>query len=139
MTGKSEARWRAEPYPYERAVALASELGVSHTTAAVLVRRGFADGSAARSFLEGAEQHDPDLFAGIADAVAVVMRHVAGGTPIAIHGDYDVDGVCSAAVLASALEALGARGPRAAAQPRRGLRPVGRARRGAASRRARDC
>ena len=108
MTGKSEARWRAEPYPYERAVALASELGVSHTTAAVLVRRGFADGPAARSFLEGAEQHDPDLFAGIDRAVEVVMRHVAGGTPIAIHGDYDVDGVCSAAVLASALEALGA-------------------------------
>ena len=109
VTGRPEARWRAEPYPYERAVALASELGVSHTTAAVLVRRGFADGPAARSFLEGAEQHDPDLFAGIDDAVAVVMRHVAAGTPIAIHGDYDVDGVCSAAVLASALEALGAR------------------------------
>ncbi len=108
MIGKSEARWRAAPYPYERAVALASELGVSHTTAAVLVRRGFADGPAARSFLEGAEQHDPELFAGIDEAVAVVMRHVAGGTPIAIHGDYDVDGVCSAAVLASALEGLGA-------------------------------
>jgi single-stranded-DNA-specific exonuclease len=108
VTGKSEARWRAEPYPYERAVVLASELGVSHTTAAVLVRRGLADVPAARSFLDGAEQHDPDLFAGIDRAVEVVMRHVAGGTPIAIHGDYDVDGVCSAAVLASALEALGA-------------------------------
>ena len=37
------------------------------------------------------------------------MRHVAAGTPIAVHGDYDVDGVCSASVLASTLEALGAR------------------------------
>ncbi len=109
MTGSPEARWRAEPYPYERAVALASELGVSHTTAAVLVRRGFGDGPAARSFLEGGEQHDPDQFAGIRDAVAVVMRHAAAGTPIAVHGDYDVDGVCSAAVLATALESLGAR------------------------------
>ena len=108
MTGKSEARWRADPYPYEQAVALASELGVSHTTAAVLVRRGFADAPSARTFLEGAEQHDPDRFAGIGSAVEVVMRHASGGTPIAIHGDYDVDGVCSAAVLASALEALGA-------------------------------
>ena len=36
------------------------------------------------------------------------MRHVSAGTPIAIHGDYDVDGVCSAAVLARALEGLGA-------------------------------
>ena len=109
MTGRPEARWRADPYPYERAVALASELGLSHTTAAVLVRRGFADGEAARSFLEGGEQHDPDLFAGIGDAVGTVMRHVEAGTPIAVHGDYDVDGVCSAAVLASTLEALGAR------------------------------
>ncbi len=109
MTGRPEARWRADPYPYERAIALASELGLSHTTAAVLVRRGFADGEAARSFLEGGEQHDPGLFAGIGDAVATVMRHVAAGTPIAVHGDYDVDGVCSAAVLASTLEALGAR------------------------------
>jgi single-stranded-DNA-specific exonuclease len=82
---------------------------VSHTTAAVLVRRGFADGRAARTFLEGGEQHDPDLFAGIGDAVATVMRHVEAGTPIAVHGDYDVDGVCSAAVLSSTLQALGAR------------------------------
>ena len=75
----------------------------------MLVRRGFADAPAARSFLDGAVEHDSALFSGIADAVALVMRHVAGGTPIAIHGDYDVDGVCSAAVLTSALEALGAR------------------------------
>ena len=101
--------WRADPYSYERALALATDLGVSHTTAAVLVRRGFADGPAARRFLDGAEQHDPDEFAGIGDAVAVVMRHAAAGAAIAIHGDYDVDGVCSAAVLATALEALGAR------------------------------
>ena len=109
MTGKSEARWRAEPYPFDRAVALASELGVSHTTAAVLVRRGFGDAASARTFLEGGEQHDPHLFEGIDGAVALVMRHVSAGTPIAIHGDYDVDGVCSAAVLAAALEGLGAR------------------------------
>ena len=36
------------------------------------------------------------------------MRHVAAGSRIVIHGDYDVDGVCSTAVLARALERLGA-------------------------------
>ena len=82
---------------------------MSHTTAAVLVRRGFGDVAAARRFLEGSEQHDPDRFAGVGDAVDVVMRHVAAGSAIAVHGDYDVDGVCSAAVLVAALEALGAR------------------------------
>ncbi len=36
------------------------------------------------------------------------MRHVARGSRIVIHGDYDVDGVCSTAVLARALRRLGA-------------------------------
>ena len=60
------------------------------------------------------------------------MRHVAAGSPIAVHGDYDVDGVCSAAVLASTLRGPRGAHARAPAEPRRGLRPVGRARRGAA-------
>jgi single-stranded-DNA-specific exonuclease len=81
---------------------------MSHTTAAVLVRRGFADTPTARRFLEAAETHDPSLFAGIDEAVATVMRHVDGGA-IAVHGDYDADGVCSTAVLVRALRALGAR------------------------------
>ena len=82
---------------------------MSHTTAAVLVRRGLADAAAARRFLDGAEEHDPALFAGIDDAVAVILRNVEAGSAIAVHGDYDVDGVCSASVLVAALEALGAR------------------------------
>ncbi len=74
----------------------------------MLVRRGFGDVAEARRFLDGSEQHDPGLFAGIDEAVAVVMRHVTAGSAIAVHGDYDVDGVCSAAVLVAGLEALGA-------------------------------
>jgi single-stranded-DNA-specific exonuclease len=109
VTGIAEVRWRAKPYSFEAAAALASALGVSHTTAAVLVRRGFGDADAARAFLAGTEQHDPRTFDGIDDAVALILRHVSAGGPIAIHGDYDVDGVCSAAVLAAALEELGAR------------------------------
>ena len=35
-------------------------------------------------------------------------RHVAAGARITVHGDYDVDGVCSTAVLVRALRALGA-------------------------------
>ena len=55
------------------------------------------------------------------------MRHVARGSRIVIHGDYDVDGVCSTAVLARALRRLGADAGVRAAQPlRRGLRPVDR-------------
>ena len=46
-----------------------------------------------------ASAHDPADFAGIDDAVALVLRHVAPGSRITVHGDYDVDGVCSTAIL----------------------------------------
>ena len=36
------------------------------------------------------------------------MDHVRAGTRITVHGDYDVDGVCSTAILVGALRALGA-------------------------------
>ena len=108
MADRQDARWRAHPYDYGQAHALSSALGLSHTTASVLVRRGLGDPAAARSFLEADETHHPSLFSGMADAVACVMRHVEEGSLIAVHGDYDVDGVCSTALLTSTLRALGA-------------------------------
>ena len=45
---------------------------------------------------------------GIDRAVEVVLGHAAAGTRITVHGDYDVDGVCSTAILVRVLRALGA-------------------------------
>src|SRR5262245_25876349 len=45
---------------------------------------------------------------GVAPAVDCVRRALAAGEPIAIHGDYDVDGVAAAAVLTLTLRRLGA-------------------------------
>ena len=108
MADLQESRWRAHPYDYAQAHALASALGLSHTTASVLVRRGMGDAATARSFLEADEAHDPARFGGIDAAVTTVMRHVERGSMVAIHGDYDVDGVCSTALLTSTLRSLGA-------------------------------
>jgi len=83
-------------------------LGVGSTLAQVLVRRGLADPAAARAFLEADEEHDPDLFTGMAPAVQVIGDHISRGSQITVHGDYDVDGVCSTAVLLRALRGLGA-------------------------------
>src|SRR5580693_10172691 len=80
---------------------LRRELGVSGPLAQVLVRRGMAEPAPARAFLAADEEHPPSAFAGIDDAVA-------RGTRITIHGDYDVDGICSTAVLVRALRGLGA-------------------------------
>ena len=38
----------------------------------------------------------------------MILGHVARGTRITVHGDYDVDGICSTAVLVRALRELGA-------------------------------
>jgi single-stranded-DNA-specific exonuclease len=87
---------------------LEHELGVSGAMAQVLVRRGLASPDAARAFLDAAEEHPPSAFAGIDVAVQLVLRHVRERTRITVHGDYDVDGVCSTAILVRVLRALGA-------------------------------
>ncbi|MGH2842365.1 MAG: single-stranded-DNA-specific exonuclease RecJ, partial [Solirubrobacteraceae bacterium] len=83
-------------------------LGVSHVLAQILVRRGYRDSAAARELLQPRERHDPDLFEGIDAVLALIRRHIAAGSRIVVHGDYDVDGVCATAVLVRALRCLGA-------------------------------
>jgi single-stranded-DNA-specific exonuclease len=75
--------------------------------AQVLVRRGYADPQRARAFLAGTEEHSPQEFRGIDAAVEMILRHVVAGSRITVHGDYDVDGICSTAVLVRALRELG--------------------------------
>jgi single-stranded-DNA-specific exonuclease len=89
-------------------VRLARELGISETIATVLVRRGLGDPAVARAFLDASEGHDPFAFVGMQGAVERVLSHVRSGSPIAVHGDYDVDGVCSTALLTRALRDIGA-------------------------------
>jgi len=50
----------------------------------------------------------PELLAGMNDAVAVIVAAVRNGETILVHGDYDVDGQCAAALLTRALRAAGA-------------------------------
>lgn len=96
------------PCPSADVVRLERELGLSAVTAQVLVRRGFADPDAARSWLAADEAHSPALFDSMEAATALVRDHIARGSRITIHGDYDVDGVCATAILVRALGALGA-------------------------------
>ena len=87
---------------------LGRELGVSGALAQVLVRRGMSEPGVAHAFLEGGEEHPPEAFAGIGEAVAMILGHVGRGSRITMHGDYDVDGICSTAVLVRTLRGLGA-------------------------------
>src|SRR5947208_17163276 len=102
------AAFHAEPYDYGEVRRLANELHLAEPVAVTLVRRGYRTIDAARRFLEAREAHDPLEFAGIGEVCARVLSVARDGGRITIHGDYDVDGVCSTAILVSTLRSLGA-------------------------------
>jgi single-stranded-DNA-specific exonuclease len=90
--------------------ALTRELGISETTARVLVRRGYADVESAGSFLAAElPAHDPFRLGDMAEACEAIVGAVAAGTPICVHGDYDADGICATALAVLVLRELGAR------------------------------
>jgi len=101
-------RWTCSPYSVAAADRLASALGLSTTTATILVRRGYDSVEAARGFLAADDRHDPFLFTDMRLACNSILGHVAAGSAIAVHGDYDVDGICSTAIIVRALRRLGA-------------------------------
>jgi single-stranded-DNA-specific exonuclease len=88
---------------------LGRELGVSQVTARLLAIRGLADLDTAKRFLEPSLEHllDPFELADMLPAVTRLERAVATGERVAVHGDYDVDGITSTVILRRALELLG--------------------------------
>jgi len=97
------------PCPRPEVTALAGALGLSETTASVLVRRGYADPAEAQAFLDAAvPEHDPFRLGDMEAACAAIRAAIAGGKPICVHGDYDVDGICATALAVSVLRELGA-------------------------------
>ncbi len=102
------ARLDIPPCSIDQVLALQRDLGLSFVVAQVLARRGLGDPRAARAWLEARDDHPPSAFAGIDVAVGAILDHAGRGSRITIHGDYDVDGVCSTAILVRALRALGA-------------------------------
>lgn len=77
---------------------------------ALLRARGVDTEEKAERFLypEVAHLHDPFLMHGMEKAVRIIREAVAGGFPIIIYGDYDVDGVCATSILLETLRELGA-------------------------------
>jgi single-stranded-DNA-specific exonuclease len=95
-------------YDLGAALQLERELGVGHALAQILIRRGLADPKVARDFLEAQVPRPAVPLPGTAPATALIREHIAAGTRITVHGDYDVDGVCATAIMVRALRALDA-------------------------------
>lgn len=90
---------------------LAADLSLSPLLCRVLVNRGITDAATARTFLTPSlhDLHDPFLILGMDIAVRRIVSAVQQGEPMAVYGDYDVDGVTGTALLMTFFEALGLR------------------------------
>jgi single-stranded-DNA-specific exonuclease len=76
----------------------------------ILYNRGYGDPEAARGFLDALSPPgtEPFLLSGISHAVDRIKYAIRRQEPVAIYGDYDVDGVTATALLVQVLQRLGA-------------------------------
>ncbi len=101
--------WQHLPCDDRQASTLASALGLHPTVARLLCMRGFGNPDDASRFLNPSldQLHDPFKLADMDRAVVRLEQALARKEPIAIHGDYDVDGITSTVILRRTLELLG--------------------------------
>src|SRR6185312_3118828 len=103
-------RWDPTPCDDTAAQQLAQALNVPDIVARLLCQRGLSDPDLASRFLNPqlAQLHDPFALADMRVAVERILAAIERKERIAVHGDYDVDGVTSTVILRRALEMLGA-------------------------------
>lgn len=101
--------WELQPCDEDAAAQLAGSLAIDPVTARLLVLRGIRSAGEASRFLEPSldHLHDPFGLADMAVAVERILAAVERRERVAIHGDYDVDGITSTVILERALSALG--------------------------------
>ncbi len=89
---------------------LCRELGIPGIVAALLVQRGFSTPEVADRFLNPSldHLHNPSLLPDYAEARDEILGAIERKDLIFVHGDYDVDGVTSAATLHRFLKSIGA-------------------------------
>jgi len=110
MTQSRSADWIIQPRDRDADRRLARELSIHPILAAVLAGRGLGEPSAVEPFLNPSLDalHSPLLLPDMEPAVERVVQALDGHEPILVHGDYDADGVTSAALLVRFLSKLGA-------------------------------
>jgi single-stranded-DNA-specific exonuclease len=105
----SGRRWRLAPVDDAAARKLGEDLNLSPVLARLLAARGVSLDEAP-AYLNPTLKHflpDPSLLADMDIAVARVQAALEAGEPIAVFGDYDVDGSVSSALLGEFFASLG--------------------------------
>jgi single-stranded-DNA-specific exonuclease len=102
-------RWEPQPCAGDEVAELARALGIPPLVARLLCLRGLGDPDLAARFLAPRldHLHDPFRLTDLAPAVERLLGAIARRERIAVHGDYDVDGVTSTVILRRAIELLG--------------------------------
>ncbi len=103
-----QSNWRVGDRDKEAEAVLCAELKVNSLVAGVLVQRGYKDPEAANRFLHPDLDHltSPTLLPDFQAAADAILAARDLGETIYIHGDYDVDGVTSAALFGRFLELI---------------------------------
>jgi single-stranded-DNA-specific exonuclease len=101
--------WKHSAVDQVSADRLARALGLEPVIAHLLCQRGLGDADAAARFLRPSidHLHAPSRLAGLPEAVVRIGKALSDRERIAIHGDYDVDGITSTVILRRTLELLG--------------------------------
>lgn len=99
--------WLEAPTPEPVGALLAG--GLPTLTAGVLARRGIESAEAARRFLSPSRDQllDPLTLSGMQAAVTRLAQAIREGQRVVIVGDYDADGISSAALLSAVFRACG--------------------------------
>ncbi len=102
--------WKINEVDEEQARNLSLKVGLPKAMAGLLVQRGFQTPEEIESFLHPrlADLTDPFLLPDMDRAVSRLWKAIEGHETITVFGDYDVDGVTSAALMTRVLRQLGA-------------------------------
>lgn len=102
-------RWNCPERNLPAEANLRDALGIESLLASTLVARGLTDPLEAERFLcpSADDLHDPLLLPDANSAVASIMLAKENCETVYVHGDYDVDGVTSAAIWTRSLRKLG--------------------------------
>jgi len=104
------AHWILPTPPDEEAVrALAEALSLPEIVCRLLLIRGYVSAEDAKLFLRPRldRLHDPLSFLTMDKAVERLARAVKNQELVFVHGDYDVDGICSTTILVRTIRQLG--------------------------------
>jgi single-stranded-DNA-specific exonuclease len=110
ISAPRRARWILPKPPDEQAIRdLSAALSLPEIVGQLLLIRGYVSAEEAKLFLRPKldRLHDPLTFLSMDKAVERLVRAVNDKELVFIHGDYDVDGICSTTLLTRTIRWLG--------------------------------